>query len=474
MHARRGYGLFVAVTAAALLVGATQWLISPIERAQAAARPNIVLITADDMAASDMQWMPQTRTLLQEQGVEVTDFLSSHPLCCPARAQILTGQHAHNNGVHSNAGKYGGYHSLIDKGNHVGTWLKASGYRTAFIGKHLNNWPESGHHQPGWTIFNPFLKGGYKAYDITTFNNGRPKRYASTYTADLVGRLTVDTIKRFSSSGAPFYIWASQLPPHKMQVNGHWSNPIPARRHRDLYPTALPPAMSSPSYKEADVSDKPAYVQAKRGVSKRKVTDLHRARIRSLRAVDDQVGAIVRALRDSGELANTYVVFTSDNGYLLGEHRLQGKNFPYEESLQVPLLVRGPGLAAGAQRDQMYALVDLVPTFVELAGASPGRTLDGRSMLETLRSDSPGYDRYLIQAAQDGQPWWWRGVRTRQHTYVEYRNGFTELYDRDVDPAQLDNVATDPAQADVVTRQAQVLDRLKGCTGVPCHTDPAG
>jgi N-acetylglucosamine-6-sulfatase len=473
-HARTARHLvLVGVAVAALLVTLIPWVASTPVKAEAAGRPNIVLITTDDMAASDMAWMPRTRELLQQQGVEITDFLSNHPLCCPARALILTGQHAHNNGVHSNAGKYGGYHSLIDKGNHIGTWLKSSGYRTAFIGKHLNHWPESGHHQPGWTDFNPFYKGGYKPYGITMFNNGRPKHYAGTYTADLVGRLTVESIKRYSSSGAPFFIWASQLPPHKMRVDGHWSNPVPAARHRDLYPTSLPAAMSSPSYKEADVSDKPPFVQAKRGVSNKKVTALHRARIRSLRAVDDQVGAIVRALRDSGELANTYVVFTSDNGYLLGEHRLQGKNFAYEESLQVPLLVRGPGLDAGARRDQMYGLVDLAPTLLDIAGASPQRKVDGRSMLPTLRRNAPGYDRYLIQAAQDGRPWWWRGVRTRQHTYVEFTTGFRELYDRAQDPAQLDNVAGDPGSAEQRAALAAQLAALRSCSGAACHTGAA-
>ena len=460
----------VAGTATALLVLAGPWGQLPAEQASAAGRPNIVLITADDMAASDLAWMPQTMRLLQDQGVDVTDFISNHPLCCPARAQIFTGQYAHNNGVRSNSGTYGGYHALDGKGNHVGTWLKRSGYQTAFIGKHLNNWTKSGHHQPGWTIFNPFYRGGYLPYGITMFNNGRPKRYARTYTADLVGRLTRDYIDRFSRSGAPFFIWASQLPPHKMRVRGHWTDPVPASRYRSSFSTAVPPAMSSPSYKEADVSDKPSYVRSRRGVSNRKVIALHRARIRSLRAVDDQVGAVVRALRDRNELDNTYVFFTSDNGYLLGEHRLLGKNYPYEESLQVPLLVRGPGLAAGAERDQMYGLVDLAPTFLDIAGATPGRTIDGRSMLDTLRSDAPGYDRFLIQATHGRQPWWWRGVRTQGHTYVHYSNGFTELYDRGSDPAQLVNVADDPAYAEARSAHADQLAALRSCAGSDCRS----
>ena len=193
----------------------------------------------------------------------------------------------------------------------------------------------------------------------------------------------------------------------------------------------------------------------------------HRARIRSLRAVDDQVARIVRVLQDRGELANTYIFFTSDNGYLLGEHRLVAKNVPYEEAMQVPLLVRGPGLAPGVQRDELYGMVDLAPTFADLANASPKRRVDGRSMAATLSGGAPGYVRYLIQATNGGKPWWWRGVRSRSHTYVEYAGGQRELYDLVADPFQLDEpprrpgLRGGPAVARRPARGAQVLLRRR-------------
>jgi N-acetylglucosamine-6-sulfatase len=465
----RRWSLALAVAVLGV-VAASQSLVAPAAPAAAAGRPNIILITADDMNASDMAWMPRTRELLGDGGVEVTDFISNHPLCCPARAEILTGQMGHNNGVHSNSGPYGGYDDLIDKGNHVGSWLKASGYRTAFVGKHLNNWPEYGKPQGGWTVFDPFYKRGYKPYGVVTYNDGRPKRYPNTYTADLVGDLTARYINRFSDSGAPFFIWASQLPPHKMTDDaGRWVYPIPAKRHRDLYPGALPPAMSSPSYKEADVSDKPGYVSRRTGPSDHKMKQAHRARIRSLKAVDDQVARIVRVLRKRGELGNTYLFFTSDNGYLLGEHRLVSKNVPYEEALQVPLLVRGPGLAPGGQRDELYGMVDLAPTFADIANTSPKRRVDGRSMLATLSGGAPGYVRYLIQATNGGKPWWWRGVRSRTHTYVEYSGGQRELYDLVADPFQLESRHGDPAYEALRQGYAEQLAALKSCSGAECY-----
>lgn len=458
-----------------LLIGvvASAWFVTPAQPTQAAGRPNIVLITTDDMAATDLAWMPKTLSLLRDEGVQVNDFLSNHPLCCPARAQIFTGQYGQNNGVHTNGGRYGGYRSLVDKNNHVGSWLAASGYRTAFVGKHLNGWAETAHHQRGWTIFDPYFRGVLRPEDITTFNNGRPKRYTGIHTSDLTGRLSVRYIERLAATGKPFFLWSSYTAPHKMVVNGVEGLPVPARRHRSLYSDVVAPSISSPSFNEEDVSDKPAYVRGKTLASPRYMTKNHRARIRTLRSVDDQVAATLSALRRAGELSNTYVFFTSDNGYMLGEHRLRTKNFPYEESLQVPLLVRGPGLAGGATRSETYGLVDLAPTFVDLAGATSRRRLDGRSMMDTLRTGAPGRADVLIQTARKAQktPWWWRGVRSSRYTYVE-TGGFRELYDRVEDPWQLKNVADDPAYAEVLEQLEARLAQLRDCAGASCLTMP--
>jgi N-acetylglucosamine-6-sulfatase len=454
-------------TTASALVGA------PLGQAATDTRPNVILITTDDMNRTDLRWMPQTRRLLRDAGVEVDGFISNHPLCCPARAEILTGQYGQNNGVHDNGGPFGGYDSLADPGNHIGAWLEASGYQTAMVGKHLNGWEDRAEHQPGWTIFDPFLKGVYRPYDITMFNNGRPRLYNNIHTSDLVGELTVDLIKRFSSSDAPFFIWSSQLAPHRMSLNGHWVRPVPAERHQDLFPHAVPPSFADPAFNEDDVSDKPPWVQEHAMVPKRRMVAWHRARIRTLRSVDDQVAATLDALQDRRELDNTFIFFTSDNGFLLGEHRLQSKNTPYEQSLRVPLLVRGPGLPAGVVRHSTFGLVDLAPTFVQLSGAVPGRTLDGRSMLAALRSGAPGYDHYLIQAGADGLEWWWRGVRSRSYVYVRYDDGFEELYDMAKDPFQLKNVAGDPAYARVRAEYAARLARLESCVGAACQSGGA-
>lgn len=435
-------------------------------------RPNILLITTDDMNRTDLRWMPQTRRLLQQQGTRVERFLSNHPLCCPARAQILTGQYGHNSGVIDNErSRFGGYQAMKRKGQHIGAWLKARGYATAFVGKHLNGWEFTQRRQPGWTIFNPLSAGVYSPYDVTMFGNGRPRQTHDTHTSDVVGDATVRYIERFARGSKPFFIWASQVAPHGMFVDGRWTLPVPAARHLDSYPDALPPSLDDPSF-GAGAADKPGWVRQAPPVQASEQIAWHRARIRSLLSVDDQVAAALKALRKTNQMKNTYVFFVSDNGYLLGEHGLTEKNVPYQTALRVPLLVRGPQIPPGATNDQLYGMVDLAPTFLDLAGVDPPITLDGRSMFESLTAGAPGYKSYLIQASgwkhAPGVRWWWRGVVTRRYVYAQYHDGFVELYDLRSDPYELDNVAGEPGHRKVQQRLSSRLDDLVDCVGTDC------
>lgn len=441
---------------------------------QAGDRPNILLIVTDDMSLSDLEYMPQTRQLIGSAGATFDSFISNHPLCCPARAQLMTGQNAQSNGVFDNTGRHGGYKRLRQPGNNIGAWLQDAGYRTAFVGKHLNGWERLATVQPGWDIFNPTLRGTYAPYDITMFNGGDPTTYDDVYTADLMGELTVDYIEEFAAAGDPFFIWTSQLPPHGMNVDKRWIPPVPAARHRDAYSDAMPPAWGLPVFLEEDVTDKPEWVQASNRPTAEKMVRLHRQRVRSLLSVDEQVAAAVDALDRAGVLDNTFIFVTSDNGYAVGEHGLTTKNHPYETSLRVPLVVRGPGIPAGTATAEQYALVDLPATLVDIAGATAGRRQDGRSMLPTLLGDAPGYPEYLIQASgwsyEPGLKWWWRGVRTPQYTYVRYHDGAEELYDRSSDPTQLQNLAGDPDYAAVKSELASRAEALVGCRGETCRT----
>lgn len=439
----------------------------PVRPVAAAARPNIVLITADDMAASDLQYMPHTRRLLGVRGVSFTDFVAPHPMCCPSRAQLLTGQYAQNNGVHHNRGANGGFPALREPDNTVARWLHDAGYQTALVGKFMNGWNGSQPVPAGWDQFNPLTGREYQPYGYTAFRHGRPRRYPDVHTSDYVADTTVNYVERFSRNPEPFFIWSSQVSPHLMKQGGEWTPPVPPARHADLFPDAQAPSVSAPSFNEPDRSDKPTHVQQRSELSADRMHEWFRARIRSLQAVDEGVVSLIGALRRTGRLSNTIIAFTSDNGYLLGEHALTMKNLPYEEALRVPLLVRGPGFPAGRNESGASAMIDLAPTFVGAAGATPGRKMDGQSLLDVLNGDP--VDTVLVQAG-GGARWWWRGVRDSRFTYVEYEaDGFVELYDRQEDPWQLTNVAGDPGYLDTEVRLRSELARLKDCSGAGCR-----
>jgi arylsulfatase A-like enzyme len=435
------------------------------------ARPNIVLITVDDMAASDLPWMKRTRRLLGRQGVELANFLSPHPLCCPARAELFTGQYAQNNGVHHNRGPWGGWQAF-DERHTIGLWLQRAGYQTAMVGKFINGYDESDLRRrvPGWDMWDPIVGRAYAPYGITMANNYRPRRFNKIHTTDLVSRRTVENIRRFAKQDQPFFVFSSQLAPHGMRRGGSWAPPIPAPRHRALFKHVRPPSFSDPAFLESDLSDKFQRHYGNHALPDRaELRDWFRARIQSLQGVDQSVARIVRVLRELGELQDTVIIFTSDNGYLLGEHSYRGKDVPWEEALRIPMLVRGPGLPQGVVRRQTTTLVDIAPTLVDLADARPTVTQDGRSLLPTLKRRTRGYSTVLIQGGSSRHPWLYRGVRTRRYTFVSYHDGFVTLYDRRRDPHQLDSVADDPRYRAVRRELGRRTARLADCAGRQCR-----
>jgi arylsulfatase A-like enzyme len=427
--------------------------------------PNIVLITTDDMTDYDLSWMPKTKRLLRDQGTQISDFISPHPLCCPARAEIVSGQYAHNNGVRHNRGTWGGYQALRNKDNNIGKWLDDAGYDTAMIGKFINGYQPRFGIPAGWDFWNPYIERVYSPYNFTVHNNGNRRLVEGIHTNDYVGNSTAQFV-RDASGGSPFFVWASFVAPHGMlDPRNPWAPPIPAPRHDGLLTNVRAPSLAKPSFNEERIGDKPNYFERGK-VNPAKVQRLFTERIQSLLSVDDAVGRLVRTLRQTGELDNTVILFTSDNGYHLGEHRFAGKNTPYEESLQVPLVARGPGIPVGRTVRQTATLVDLAATFLDLGNATAGRTQDGRSLMPILNGAS-GYGPHLIQAGRGNRPWLFRGVRTSRWTYVRHYTGEVELYDRLNDPYQNSNVAGRRPATQQWLHNAWLA--LEDCQGTECY-----
>jgi N-acetylglucosamine-6-sulfatase len=412
--------------------------------AVAAEQPNVVFILTDDMRASEMKYLDFTRKFLSRRGATFVNAISPHPLCCPARAELVTGQYAQSNGVWNNqiAGGFGGYDNMNGKDQTLMKWLDDVGYETSYVGKYVNGYAGG----PIVGLDQNFIavRGPYTRSKLVVENNGDPKRLTGHQTF-AVQRQTSDLIRQAGDN--PFFVWAGYVTPHTMKYRGRWVPPIPPAGYRGFRDRgdAIPPV--------TDRVDEGSRTQ-------RNVEFLHRRRVRSLYAVDDAVKRTVQTLRGTGELDNTVIIFTSDNGYMLGERDgMMGKNHPYQASVRVPLLMAGPGIAHRTVMP-VVTLVDLPTTIADLAGATPALVQDGRNAFTRPRDRA-----VLIQAGRPTSQWVWRGVYSRRYTYVQFVDGTVEFYDRRDDPGE---VASRPRSPEA-RRARTLLGDLWGCSGDGCQ-----
>jgi N-acetylglucosamine-6-sulfatase len=492
----------VGVAAILLLAVASRALVLPARSTAARVdpRPNIVVVMTDDQTVADLEATPRIRQLLGGAGVSFDRSYVSYPVCCPSRATYLSGQYAHNHRVLGLYPPTGGY-GRFDARESLPVWLERAGYHTVHMGKYMNGYggETPADPPPGWSEWYGAL--GYSTYRMwgyTLNENGVNHSYGSQldehprlYQTDVLAGRAVDVIERRASGPAPLFLSVAFLAPHHeadsmRTFTGHLVRPAP--RHTGLLadkPLPLPSA-----FNEEDVSDKPSFIRRRPRLGAAqidRITRHYHDRQESLLAVDEAVEAIVGALARAGELDDTYIVFTSDNGYLQGEHRVpSGKMLPYDPSSRVPLIVRGPGLPAGARSQALVGNVDLAPTILELAQAEPGRIVDGQSLLPFAREPSRESERPLLHETggrrfafgreQDaaGAPAVepvlnYQAVRTSRWLYVNYESGERELYDLGADPEQLLSLHADPRYREVREVLERVLTRLATCTGADCR-----
>ncbi|MGZ8493883.1 MAG: sulfatase family protein [Gemmatirosa sp.] len=456
--------------------------------ATATKRPNIVFLMTDDQTLENMRVMPNVQRLLGEEGATFSQYVVSYSLCCPSRATMMTGQYAHNHRVLDNALPNGGFYRFRAD-NSLPVWLQDGGYYTAHVGKFLNGYGRKNPTQvpPGWnewyTTIDPTT---YRYWNYTMNENGRLVKhgeamqdYITDFTARRAARIIRDHAESPQKSKKPLYLQVDFVAPHsgapvELDDPPRMATPAPAPRHRDRF--VFVPLPTPPNYNEADVKDKPVGVRRRDPIGdyvQFATTEDYQQRLESLLAVDGAVAAIVRALNRVGELENTYIFFSSDNGFFQGEHRIpSGKVLPYEESIHLPLYVRGPGIAPGTVLPQLVGNIDLAPTIAQMARVKPGVIVDGVSLLGLLkrRTWTETRDNIVLEAGPFDKPSQeYTGLRTSRYMFAVYGNGEEELYDLQVDPYELDNRAFDPAYTAVRAELTDRLQRLRFCAAANCR-----
>ena len=422
--------------------------------------PNVVLILTDDQRSGTLWTMPNVAQEITAQGVTFSNYFDPDSECCPARASILSGQYAHTNGVYRNNPPNGGFASFRDATT-IATRLHTAGYRTALIGKYLNGYTSGRYIPPGWDRWYAFTSPGYYSWKIS--DQGTIKS-ETTYSTDT---LTDQAISFINSTprGRPLFLDLAIFAPHG---EGKRKPPVPRKDDDGKYDGIAP--SRPPSFNEADVSDKPPFIQSVPLWDSRQIAsdDLFRQKqLESLISVDRDVDILMTALSDAGRLANTIVVFASDNGYLWGEHRWRGKNVTYEESIRLPLIIRYDPLTqavAGSTNSSLVVNIDLTRTFADLAGASTDG-MEGLSLVPLLgQRPTPWRDAFVLEHLAQSAPTYC-GARDEQFAYTQYQDGFEELYDLDADPYELQNVASDASYATDLDHMRTLAHTL--CSPVP-------
>jgi arylsulfatase A-like enzyme len=560
-RARPSARLLIAAGVLALLIAVVAG-----EHSRAAAaegpRPSFVVIQTDDQTLDQLYAsytppggvpivaMPNTLSLIADRGVTFNRYYVSYPLCCPSRVSLLTGRYAHNHNVRGNVPPEGGYTGFSFRGantHNIATWLQGAGYRTIHVGKFLNGYGDEPYDNgttvpPGWNAWHTVLNADtdHYYYGYTLNDNGQldgpfgdsgsweTREYGARddfgcptaptngqpcyYETDVFNRIATEELAGTPST-TPFYLQVDYTAPH-----GDFRRPAgpePATRYYDTFKGAPYPHSRSQGFDEGDVSDKPSFIREAPYLS---LNDIHTYRVyyqkalESLRSIDDGVKQIVDELGALHRLRNTYIIFTSDNGFFYGEHRLTGGKFlAYEPSTHLPFLMRGPGIKAGTQTGELAANIDIAPTILELAQVAPDKSIDGRSLypfahdpaLRTRRpilfesfvetndveenGGGPAAAPADVAAGRSGggpsvnahrsgatasivaPPKNYYGIRLGRYKYIEWPDGEKELYDINRDPYELNNRAKDPNLFPIKNFLHQELERLETCAGKTCQ-----
>jgi arylsulfatase A-like enzyme len=444
----------------------------------------VVVIETDDQTRGSLRVMHNVRALMGDKGARFKNSFVNYSLCCPSRATFLTGQYAHNHGVIDNTPPDGGFPRFesLHGDNNLAVWLQDSGYYTALIGKYMNGYDDRLLVPPGWSEWH--ASGDQAVYNYRLNENGTSVYYGyqpADFKQDVLTRKAVGFIGRRAPKPKPFFLWLTYTAPHwgglpfgNPPKNCH-GTATPAPRHAHAFDSE--PLPKPPNFNERYVSDKPAAIRSHPLLNASQIADIqrrYRCQLESLLSVDEGVKKIVQALVAKRELANTLLVFTSDNGFFNGAHRIpQGKEEIYEESIRVPLQMRGPGIPRGETVSDLAINADLAPTIVDVANAKPGLVMDGRSLIPVAEQPGIKPGRELLIEQPVGGDRGFEAIRTERYMYAEHNTGENELYDLHQDPLELQSRHDSPAYASVEAQLAARLHTLQTCSGPTCRVHPA-
>ncbi|MFN8215812.1 MAG: sulfatase [Solirubrobacterales bacterium] len=529
-------------------------------------RPSFVVIQTDDQTLDQLyaaftpisgvtyDAMPNTLALIADRGVTFNRYYTPYSLCGPSRASLLTGRYAHSNGVRGNVPPNGGntgFESRPANTHNIATWLQAAGYRTIHVGKYLNGYGDAPYSTgenvpPGWTVWNTVLNTDtdHYFYGYRLNNNGvvegpygdsgswETREYGERddfgcptaplngkpcyYQTDVLSEIAANDVWA-TSPEQPFYLQLDYTAPH-----GDYRRPAgpePPIRYYETFDGAPYPHNASQGFNEGNVNDKPRFIREAPYLSP---AEIHTYRVyydkalASLRAIDDGVKRLYDTLGAMHRLRNTYIIFTSDNGFFYGEHRLTGGKFlAYEPSTHLPLLMRGPGIKPGTETGQLASTIDIAPTILELAEVEPDKSVDGTSLYPfahdpSLRTRRPLLFESFVQtsdveeeggtrpitpakaasaalrarpgSAQRGggedasahasivaPPKNYYGIRLGPYKYIEWPDGEKELYDITKDPYELNNIVRDPNYFPIRAFLHRELVRLETCHAAVCR-----
>jgi len=479
-----GMALAVVLAGCAATPSPSGGVTVPAYPATPVSHPNIVFVLTDDLAMNLVQYMPHVLAL-EKAGTTFSNYIVTDSLCCPSRSSMFSGKLPHDTGVFTNTGPDGGFDLFHSRGEESATFataLQQAGYRTAMMGKYLNGYDptaELGGTQPyvppGWNEWD-VTGNGYPEFNYDLNENHQVVHHGSApvdYLTDVLGGKGSDFITASAAAHTPFMLEVATFAPHAPYT--------PAPQDANAFPGLTAPR--GPAF-DALPSDPPAWLAARKPLSPKETKQIDAGflhRVQDVQSVDRMIGNLQDTLTKAGVAERTDIVFSSDNGYHMGEYRLNpGKMTAFDTDIHVPLVAAGPGTTAGATPAEPVQNIDIAPTFEALAGAGTPADVDGHSLVPLLYGQ-PATDwrtAALVEhhgpdtdpadpdhpAKNSGNPPSYQALRTVTSTYVEYADGAKEFYDRTNDPDELHNIAASRSPATLAGLH-QDLAAMGSCHG---------